>query len=222
MKLINDFINQRIESKGGRIIYYDNDDPIIVTIKNIRRSIETCTNINELYCLAGCVQQLCTKYSGALVEIGVYKGGSAALIATYRREQRLYLYDTFSGLPPKGAMDAANPNLHEGNYRGTLKEVKKNLSSHDNIQYIPGKIEDNLHKLPQNILLAHIDTDLYDSVTLSAHAIIPRLHKHGIIFFSDYPQNKGVKKAVDRMKDQLLIIPYSNSNAIGIPYQRGR
>src|SRR5437763_318304 len=45
------------------------------------------------------------KVSGALAEVGVYRGGSAKLIATLKGEKALHLFDTFEGMP------TVNPDL---------------------------------------------------------------------------------------------------------------
>ena len=55
---------------------------------------------------------------GACAEVGVYKGGTAELIAINRKERPLYLFDTFSGIPYSGKHD----NHHKmGDFNDTRK-----------------------------------------------------------------------------------------------------
>mgnify|MGYP003349306476 CR=1 FL=1 len=71
---------------------------------------------------------------GNLCEVGVYKGGSAEIIAKNKTDERkLFLFDTFEGLPEVSNHD----NFHKtGDFNETSYEsVKENLKSYKNIYF---------------------------------------------------------------------------------------
>jgi hypothetical protein len=102
---------------------------------------------------------------GDFVECGVWKGGSAMLIAHTLMQmkelnRKIYLYDTFEGMPKPRKEDYRLSN--EKNEAITawektgkwdyspLSEVKSNMFStnypKENIYFIPGKVEDTIPK----------------------------------------------------------------------------
>jgi len=51
----------------------------------------------EVNCLGDVLKRV--KVKGDVVEVGVYKGGSAKVIAKHFKDQKVYLFDTFNGFP---------------------------------------------------------------------------------------------------------------------------
>lgn len=66
------------------------------------------------------------KISGDIVEVGVYKGGSAKLIREADKSKSLHLFDTFEGLPSLSGIDNSDK-FYEGQFSGSLEDVKKYL-----------------------------------------------------------------------------------------------
>lgn len=58
---------------------------------------------------------------GEMAEVGVYKGGTAALMLAAEPKKRLHLFDTFEGLPGGGDY------LVKGEYAGSVGEVSRTL-----------------------------------------------------------------------------------------------
>jgi O-methyltransferase len=161
------------------------------------------------------------KIPGAIVECGVWKGGSIlAVIHTLLnlncQDRRLYLYDTFEGMP--------QPTEHDISYRGEvaaemfsraqinpksstlgqigLEEVKNNVLATgyapQNIHFVKGCVEATIpNEAPDAIALLRLDTDWYESTKHELEHLYPRLSKGGIIIVDDYGHWKGAQKAVD-------------------------
>jgi len=154
---------------------------------------------------------------GDLVECGVWKGGSAMLMA-YAMQQagitnrKIYLYDTYEGMAKPGEMDGqsekeeweslrVNDSLNKMCY-SPIEEVKANMAKtgypSENIVYIKGKVEDSIPStLPDGISLLRLDTDWYDSTRHELNFLYPLLSSKGVLLIDDYGAWEGARKAVD-------------------------
>lgn len=148
----------------------------------------------------------CRKLDGCWFECGIYKGGSAMLLAKILEENSkgitLHLFDTFCGMP------VSNPkiDLHKKDDFSdiSLEEVKDKIyqiiGQNNFIRFHKGFIPDTFKKLEtEKISFAHIDVDLYKSVMDCCNFIYPRLSIGGIIIFDDYgaPSCPGATKAIN-------------------------
>ncbi|APG28027.1 hypothetical protein A7E78_09375 [Syntrophotalea acetylenivorans] len=138
---------------------------------------------------------------GDAVEVGVYKGGTALLMATALKNstQQIHLFDTFCGMP------AAKPDvdLHRaGDFSDTTAEsVSSLLQNFNNIHLHPGLFPDSLPRDWHNhrFSLVHIDVDIFSSTLACCRYFYPRLNPGGVMVIDDYgfPSCPGVRKAVD-------------------------
>ncbi|MGH7605410.1 MAG: TylF/MycF/NovP-related O-methyltransferase [Gemmatimonadaceae bacterium] len=131
---------------------------------------------------------------GDLVEVGVYKGGSATRLAEVAREQNrmLFLFDTFTGIP------TADPEVDHhkiGDFGDTTLEAVR--SAIPEAIFKPGIFPETLTDDVGPIALAHIDCDQYASVKACCAAIAPRMVSGGVMVFDDYDVLPGAKKAVE-------------------------
>ena len=141
---------------------------------------------------------------GALIELGVYKGGGAAAVSWNLRKQGIlrpfHLCDTFRGLPKPLDWEVHS----EADFNDTdIETVSTRLRS-----FIPefpyefhqGFFSETLPALEETTFcFAHVDADLYSSVMEACEFLYPRIARGGIIVFDDYgaPTCPGAKKAVD-------------------------
>ena len=98
---------------------------------------------------------------GDLVEVGVYRGGSAAYLAMVAREQgrRLFLFDTFAGTPNA----IAGVDAHDvGDFSDTSVEAVR--AAVPEAVCIPGVFPGTLTDDVGPIALAHVDCDQFDGV----------------------------------------------------------
>ena len=156
---------------------------------------------------------------GAFVECGVWRGGSMMAVAhTLKRlgaaDRRLYLYDTFSGMPAPTARDAR----HDGVSAQQLldqtavntgvwcyadrRDVEANLGStgypRELISFVEGTVESTIPQtLPDQICLLRLDTDWYESTRHELVHLYPRLVRHGVLIIDDYGHWQGARRATD-------------------------
>src|SRR5215467_10155400 len=116
------------------------------------------------------------KVPGAIAELGVYRGGSARLIASLKGDKELHLFDTFEGMPEVRA--DADPHHSSGDFGGSwLEEVKRYLSGFDRIFFYQGFFPDSakeLAKTPIRFSLVHLDVDIYESTKAGLEFFYPR------------------------------------------------
>ncbi len=134
---------------------------------------------------------------GPIVECGCYKGGSTAklsLLAEYT-QRKLYVFDSFQGLPePKNERESCVRQLGEagqkyrfqaGQYKGSLEEVKKNVSNFgcvDVCEFRPGFFSESLEGFDVSPAFVFIDVDLVSSARECIKVLWPLLQPQGYFF----------------------------------------
>jgi O-methyltransferase len=140
--------------------------------------------------------------SGDVWECGVYKGGTAAMIAAILRDRspskKLYLFDTFEGMPETDQ----ERDLHKsGDFSDTTAEAVATYVGCDDLCVVrKGFIPATFAGLESaSIAFAHIDVDIYRSILDCLSFIWPRLSVGGFVIFDDYghPSCPGARTAVD-------------------------
>lgn len=129
---------------------------------------------------------------GNFIEVGVFRGGSAWYLneACKRRRCPLYLFDTFSGMPYRGALDVHPIGFYSDTlYRNVCKAIPEAF-------VYKGIFPDTLPSRLDNIAFAHIDCDQEQAIWSSLTAIKPIMTSAGIIYVDDYGL-PGVKRACD-------------------------
>ncbi len=172
---------------------------------------------------------------GDLVECGVWRGGSSMAIAMTLLDlgsshRGLWLYDTFTRMPPAGEWD--RDHLGEVMSRehpwpsASVEEVRAAVAStgypHDNVRYVPGMVEQTIPEAaPDRIALLRLDTDWYSSTRHELEHLYPRLEPGGVLIIDDYGHFAGARKAVDEYFAQepvlLIRVDYTCRMAIKLP-----
>ncbi len=154
---------------------------------------------------------------GDIVECGVWRGGSsllAALILKSRNisDRKLYLYDTFKGMPTPTEFDIdkrGNTGFEMIDKYGDdigwcyalLDDVKAAFSTYDfdfEIHFIEGDVIETLPKTkPETISVLRLDTDWYESTAAEFDILYPRLSTGGVLIIDDYGCWAGSRKATD-------------------------
>jgi O-methyltransferase len=152
------------------------------------------------YILWQLAEQLAKSVNGEFFECGVYRGGTAYLLAEIlsTTTKRLALFDTFSGMP---GTDAEKDLHRAGDFDNTtLASVQRYLSRFRNITYHPGLLPATFEGFEQTaIAFAHIDLDIYEAIRAATAFVYPRLVKGGVVLYDDYglPSCPGARLAVD-------------------------
>jgi len=181
----------------------------------------TMTSKERIFALCESVRYVVkNSIPGDVVECGVWKGGSmmaaAIELMKHHSERKLWLFDTFDGMPPPTDADvdcrgksAAGRMANEGKAQGwkwaygALDEVRRNLLDTGypdaKISFIEGKVEDTIPlKAPDQIALLRLDTDWYESTYHELQHLYPRLAVGGVLIIDDYGHWAGARKAVDQ------------------------
>jgi O-methyltransferase len=165
--------------------------------------------LHNLYALAERIDR--EQIPGDVVECGVYKGGSAAVlarVATHSRMRRtVWLFDSFQGLPPAAQIDGEKAVEHVGTLTANPEEVQELLRKTGadlrRVRVVPGFFQDTFStvEIPR-IALLNIDADWYDSVKLCLERFYDCVVPGGFISFDDYGYWPGCKAAVDEFFSQ--------------------
>jgi O-methyltransferase len=138
--------------------------------------------------------------SGAIAEVGVFRGGSAKLIAHANRGRRpIHLFDTFSGIPEvTPGLDTIKLHALAVGLEPVQQFLENSLGSfHYHVGYFP----ETADALPADMSfsLVNLDMDTYLSTKNGFEYFYPRLQSQGVIICHDYFSNScpGVKLAVD-------------------------
>lgn len=138
---------------------------------------------------------------GDIFDCGVYKGGSSlffkACLIGHNIKKKLYLFDTFEGIPEKSEHDIHNI----GDIKGSsYEEVLRLFDGLEDVYILKGMIPKTFKGYEGKILsVAHIDVDNYQSVKSCLEFIYPRTVCGGYIIIDDYNCGScpGAKLAVD-------------------------
>lgn len=151
----------------------------------------------------------CLGVKGDYVEFGCYKGDTSLLLAEVIREKegkRLWIYDSFEGLPEKTEEDNSvlGENFRGGELAVTKREVKERfLRAGLPVPKIKKGWFSDLTEvdLPERIAFAFLDGDFYESIKDSLRLVEPRMSEGGVIVIHDYnnPALPGVKKAAEEI-----------------------
>lgn len=194
----------------------DADDALFAAVEPF-----TMTTKERVVALSAAVRHVVRhRVPGDFVECGVWKGGSMMAVARTLLEigdttRRLYLFDTFEGMPPPADVDcdfrgesATDILAREERERSIywayapIEEVRRNLAATgypaDKLVFVQGKVEDTIPvQAPDRIALLRLDTDWYESTRHELVHLYPRLSAGGVLLIDDYGHWSGARRAVD-------------------------
>jgi O-methyltransferase len=183
----------------------------------------TLVSLDRCYVLYTLLRQALS-VDGDIWECGVYKGGTAAMMAAilsdYCPAKRLYLFDTFEGMPET---DAERDWHKRGDFSDTSAEAVLQSIKHRDLCIVrKGFIPETFVELESaKIAFAHIDVDIYKSIIDSLDFIWPRLTVGGFVVFDDYgfPTCPGARSAVDEFFSQRACFPLCLSTGQAIAFK---
>jgi O-methyltransferase len=191
-------ISERKHQEALRPLPLWNND---VEFNKIAKTIEyTLVDWPRCYMLFQFAKQS-AELPGDVAEVGVYRGGTARLLAltfAARAKKTLHLFDTFEGMP---STDATVDHHRKGDFADTsLDSVQRQLEGCGDVRFYKGFFPDTAGPIQNSrFCMVHVDADIYQSVKDSCVFFYPRLEKRGIMVFDDYgfPSCPGARKAVD-------------------------
>lgn len=223
------------EHEAARRVYAYPDierlEPSFVDMyRDLSRS--TLTSVPLAYALYVAVRHIArSNLAGAIVECGVWRGGSMALAARTLldaddTERELWLYDTFDwhwddlsecdGFTLLGRLKDAgigaverHGHLQVGTTVDDVREVLEETGYPTRlVKMIPGFVQDTIPDMaPDRIALLRLDTDLYESTLHELKHLYPRLVPGGVLIVDDYGKLEGATRAVDEYFDGVRESP---------------
>lgn len=206
---------------GGAARKYplDFDAEMVELVEHVRPF--TMTSPERIFALVSAVRYVIDRgISGALVECGVWKGGSMMAVALTLQQmgitdRDLFLFDTFEGMPPPQSVDRTFRNesaqeLMDNSDRDSAwvwafspqEAVQEAIMSTgydmSRVHLIKGPVEETLPEAaPQEIAILRLDTDWYESTRHELEHLYPRLSSQGVMIVDDYGHWQGARRAVD-------------------------
>jgi O-methyltransferase len=185
----------------------------------------TLTPPTAVVALADAVRYVCeNKIPGAIVECGVWRGGSMRAVARTlldlgETDTDLYLFDTFEGMSEPTERDVmwtgekADAVLARQSKesvfwaRAPLDQVGEVMHAlsypKSKIHFVQGKVEDTIPgEAPDQIALLRLDTDWYESTKHELVHLYPRLARGGVLILDDYGFWRGAGRATDEYFQQ--------------------
>jgi hypothetical protein len=169
--------------------------------------------------------------AGDIVELGVYRGQTATILASNARrlDRTVWLLDTFEGfaLQDFAGIDAGINTGRGPKFADTsLDHVRARIGT-ANTRYIQGFFPESAEQLPQHgrYCMVHIDCDLYAPIRSALNYFYPRVAPGGYVVVHDYGSLSwdGVEKAVDEFfadKPECVIQMPDRAGSVVIRKQR--
>jgi O-methyltransferase len=203
----------------------------------------TMTTPPRIYALVRAVEYVSARaIPGAVVECGVWRGGSMMAVAlTLLRlgvtDRDLYLFDTFSGMTAPTEEDVRHSGERAADLLAdespdsdiwaiaSLDDVREAVLGvgypAERIHFVEGPVEETLPAdAPDEIALLRLDTDWYASTKHELVHLYPRLASGGVLILDDYGYWQGARRAVDEYvaenNIQLLLNRIDNTGRIAL------
>ena len=138
---------------------------------------------------------------GCLVEVGVYRGGSAILLYDIALHQgrTLHLFDTFAGMPFADEGDTHPVGDFGGVDLMALRKAMPEAMFH--VGTFPNTMPDDL----KDIAFAHVDCDQYRSTLACIDRLWPLMVVNGVMWFDDFATVPAARRAVlERFSEEDL------------------
>jgi O-methyltransferase len=165
---------------------------------------------------------------GDLIETGVWRGGAcifmrAVLKAYGILDRRVYVADSFQGLPPPTLQidkeDIAGTLFKAKQLSISIEQVQENFRAYDlyddQVQFVKGWFCDTLPKLPApSFSVIRLDGDLYQSTMDALINLYPKLSPGGFLIIDDYAINACRQAVFDyrqehRITDKIMEIDWT-------------
>lgn len=127
---------------------------------------------------------------GSVAEIGVSRGEFAWKINYLFPNRKIYLFDTFEGLPPIDKNKAIEIGWGEKQYameeKGTVPEDVLNRMPYKSMCVIKQGIFPDTFDVDENFAFVSLDIDFYATIRSGLERIYPKLSKGGYIMVHDF------------------------------------
>lgn len=160
--------------------------------------------------LQACIETvLAADVPGDVIETGVWRGGASifarAVLRVHGSERRVWLADSFKGLPaPEHPEDAVSTLDRFDHLAVPLAQVKENFRRcgllDGQVRFVEGFFADTLPDLENEWAIVRLDGDMYDSTMVALESLYPSLSPGGFLIVDDY-KLAPCRKAVHDYRD---------------------
>lgn len=164
------------------------------------------------------------KLEGALLEVGVWRGGTGILMATRARQcgidDCVYLCDTFKGVVKASTKDSTYRGGEHADASSEIVEKLVHSLGLDNIKILEGIFPDQTSQFikESRFRLCHIDVDVYDSARDIVNWVWDKMVIGGIVVYDDYGFEgcDGIAKYVEEQipNSDRLVFQNLNGHAV--------
>lgn len=228
-------LRRRVKSLQDKVAkndrqFDDVDADVLATFEAVRPF--TMTGRGKVIALVHAVKHVArANVPGAIVECGVWRGGSMHAIArTLAAEgvtdRDLYLFDTFTGMTEPTEKDVRTDGRVAADMLATASKTKWiwAVASREDVEdglrklsypwerfhLVEGPVEETIpQQAPDTIALLRLDTDWYESTRHELEHLYDRLVSGGVLIIDDYGSWQGSKQATDEflagLKEPLLL-----------------
>ncbi len=216
MKNINK-LRELYKQKGYALIRYDDmplhsypydspwlTDPEFTKLYNKARKNTLVDRVRcyALYLLA----QEARSIDGDVLEVGVWRGGTASIFTQVLPKKTVYLADTFAGVVKSSDWEHYSDKAHADTSHKLVSEYLNNEIQVSNYKILKGVFPDKTGKelIADKLALVYLDVDVYLSTKESFEYVWGRVSRGGIVIFDDYGMISacgGIKRYIDEIKD---------------------
>ncbi len=199
--------------RGAEVVYRYRPDPRQREVgADLPSDAETMVGAARLANLRHCVETVLRDgVPGDLVETGVWRGGASifmrgVLAAHGCTDRTVWVADSFAGLPPpdpeRYPADAGDDHWTRPELAVGLEQVQANFAKYDllddQVRFLEGWFKDTLPTAPiEQIAVARLDGDLYESTTDALTALYPKVAYGGFVVIDDYGAIDACRQATD-------------------------
>ena len=169
---------------------------------------------------------------GDFLEAGVWRGGAtiflAAILRAHGVERKVYVADSFQGLPPPNPrswpIDKGDDHHSRPELAISLEQVQSNFQRFDllrsNIEFVQGFFEETMPKLDvEKLALLRLDGDMYGSTMVVLQALYHKLEVGGFLILDDWLL-KGARTALLDFRTLMGICEPMYQDASGIYFRK--
>jgi len=152
---------------------------------------------------------------GDFIETGAWRGGTVifmrALLKAYGiSDRKVWVADSFEGLPVPKSDDDGLDLSNERYWKVTLETVKSNFQKFDlldgQVEFLKGWFCDTLPKAPiEKLAILRLDGDLYHSTMDSLNNLYHKVSKGGYVIVDDYYTWESCRRAVSDFRAKYSI-----------------
>lgn len=171
---------------------------------------------------------------GDFIETGVWRGGACimarAVFKAYGvRDRRVWVADSFCGLPepnPKYAADANDKHFTFSELAVSLDQVKANFAKYDllddQVIFLKGWFSETLPKADiASLAVLRLDGDMYESTMDGLTHLYDKVSPGGFVIVDDFGAVKGCQQAILEFRKQRKIDdPVQNIDGLGVFWRK--